>query len=658
VRFVVAPNAKSFMTRLRDSIVASAELRRLIETTSIPIVENPVGPDRLELDIAVLSDETRLAVKFGIGGLLATGGLRSVWAGDEPAYEIGDLSTATRLLTDIVDHTQAVEEGAIEIGATPDLLGIAREVVRSICNCDFIASELNRLPDAPSGLSSMIELDAQQRRAVNVSSDSDLLINAAAGSGKTHTLAHRIAHLVEECGWAAERCVVLTFSVAARRQIQGRLQSFASAGHPRLAYVDARTLHSMAYRILAIAARLRLTRFRPRFSIVDEASERTERGGLIHAPSPFIENYDAIFSDLNDGLTRPERIGLYSAAINALRNGHPSLGVVFDPDALRDDGEITVVSARNGQLRELEARNVRRVWSRYESVLAEGNAIDLGGLSAEALKAIRNHSTLANLIVSTYAVAFIDEYQDTTRAQDELLLTFAQGGMLLNAVGDGDQTITSFAGAHAGNISDFATHVRERAGRSVEVCELETNYRSRPEVVALASSVVARNTQRLPKKMRAADASESEFGHVYRIEGDLRHLGPWIALRVNALLSSGVQPEQIAVLYRKEAENSPQKSSVIEHLRSQGIAASEDEEDLFSLRILTIHRAKGLEFDHVFVLFLAPRDFPDPRGDAEEERRLLYVAARVARCTSAGSPERILTCSRKLTLRRLVHSTR
>jgi ATP-dependent exoDNAse (exonuclease V) beta subunit len=94
-----------------------------------------------------------------------------------------------------------------------------------------------------------------------------------------------------------------------------------------------------------------------------------------------------------------------------------------------------------------------------------------------------------------------------------------------------------------------------------------------------------------------------------------------------------VQPEQIAVLYRKEAENSPQKSSVIEHLRSQGIAASEDEEDLFSLRILTIHRAKGLEFDHVFVLFLAPRDFPDPRGDAEEERRLLYVAATRARRT-------------------------
>src|SRR5439155_11592421 len=107
---------------------------------------------------------------------------------------------------------------------------------------------------------------------------------------------------------------------------------------------------------------------------------------------------------------------------------------------------------------------------------------------------------------------------------------------------------------------------------------------------------------------------------VVRVEGDLAHVGPWVALQVNALLSNGVSPREIGVLYRKEAENSPQRTAVTQHLRSQGIAISEDAQNASAVRVVTVHRAKGLEFDYVFVLFLGPNDFPEPRGDPEEER--------------------------------------
>jgi superfamily I DNA/RNA helicase len=632
LRFSVSPSANLFVERFRDAVVAAERIRELIESEQLPTRINPVGPDRVDFADAVMSIATTAIVETGLGCLLATGGLRAVWLDDVPSYEIGDLPGSTRTLATLLDNT-AASEREVEVAAAPDLREIVRAVLRSIRPSEYAIADVRPAIEPANDSIALIGLDDQQRSAVQARADAYLLINAAAGSGKTHTLAYRIAHLIEDCGVPAERCVVLTFSVAARRQIQDRLALLAARGHPHLSNIEARTLHSLAYRILTLAATFRRTRFRPGFSVVKEITDRTDRGATVRAAAPFIEQYDQLFAGLDDSLSRSERIGLYSGAINGLRNGHRSLGVVSTPDQLSDTADVTVLSARNGQLRQLDARNVSTVWTRYDTLLAQNNEIDLGGLPCEALNAIRRHPALASLIVSNWAMAFVDEYQDTSLAQDEMLMIFAQSGMLLNAVGDGDQTITSFAGARAKNILEFTQHIRARTGRLAEVRDLETNYRSRPEIVSLAASVIQNNSGRLPKTMRPADSSSPEVGHVVRVEGDLRHVAPWVALKINALLSTGIDPGEIAILYRKEAEHSPQKSSVLEHLRSQGIAVSEDEEESPALRVLTIHRSKGLEFDHVFVLFLGPRDFPDPRGDPEEERRLLYVAATRARKT-------------------------
>ena len=629
----VTPDSGQFLAHIREFTEAAAALGDAIAAGRVATVSNDFGSARLVVSSASRSVKPGTQVEAAIAGLLAAGGLSIAWAGDEPTYEIGNLPWARSVLTDVGGSATAVTDNEVLVAVAPDLEAVARAVIQASCRAPFGATEVARRPEASSSLPGIVGLDLQQAAAVNAPSDAFLLVNAAAGSGKTHTLAFRIARLVAECGVPADRCVALTFSVAARVQIRDRLMSLATQGHPQLAEVEVRTLHSLAFRLLVIAAGLGRTRLRRGFAIVEETTTTGDRGGILRAPAPFIDDYETIFADVDDGLARSDRVQLYPAAINALRNGHPTLGVILGPEDLRDDAAVAVVSGRTGQFRDLSPVFLRAVWQRYEAALAQRNGIDLGGLVPEALNVLRSHPALLQFVSSTYSVAFIDEYQDTSLAQDELLFMLAGAGVTLNVVGDGDQTINTFAGARAENIVGFAGRALSRLGREAVTLPLETNYRSRPEIVSLATHLIARNLDRLPKTMRPHDPLLPEEGHVIRVAGELRYIGPWIALQVNALLDSGEEASGIAVLYRKEAETSPQKTAVLDHLRSLGTAVSEDEEDGESVRVITIHRSKGLEFNHVFVLFLGPGDFPDRRGDPEEERRLLYVAITRARRT-------------------------
>ena len=627
----VSPDAETFVRHLSGVCKASLRFGEAIATGRVPVERTPFGGSRVEIGAGrdFLGDQLELCVS----GLLAAGGLSIAWEEDEPTYALDDLPRACAVIQDVAAVARPITERELSLSVRPEFSEIARAFVSAVCTDKFKVLESHPARSSGSALPGVAGLDPQQQAAVNVPAGSFLLINAGAGSGKTHTLAFRIAHLVSECGVAPERCIALTFSVAARTQIRSRLLDLAAEGYPRLADVDVRTLHSLAFRILVIAAGLGRTHFRRGFSVVEERKFTADGGRTVRAPAPFVDAYEAIFDQLEDGLSQADRLTLYPAAINALRNGHPEIGMLLRPEELPLSQPVTVQSNRTGQFRELSPAYVATVWRRYEDLMAGANEIDLGGLVPQALLALRTHQPLLRIVRAAISVAFVDEYQDTTLAQDELLFLLAESGVLLNVVGDGDQTINSFAGSRAENILTFSQRVHDRLAGEIETCRLETNYRSRPEVVTLASTVIEANSRRLPKQMVPFDRSPVEPGHVIRVEGELPYVGPWVALQINALLDGGEDPSEIAVVYRKESEKSPQKSVVLEHLRSQGIAVTEDEEEAGAVRVITIHRAKGLEFNNVFVMFAAPSHFPDRRGDPEEERRLLYVAITRARHT-------------------------
>jgi DNA helicase-2/ATP-dependent DNA helicase PcrA len=291
--------------------------------------------------------------------------------------------------------------------------------------------------------------------------------------------------------------VVLTFSRGAAEQIRDRLNSLALAEYPNLAGIDVRTIHSLGRRVLRLAASSGKSRVRPGFQVVAEGRKSFDKGRPVTAPLPFIDHYDRLFDGIDDGLPDRRRLELYPSAINALRNGHPDYGVVTRPEGLLPGRSVTVLNPRTGNLTELEAESLAQVWRRYDDLMTSHNAIDFPGMVTEALVTIRAHPALAALVGAPYEHIFVDEFQDTSLAQNDLLFELAAQGAVLSCVGDGDQTIFSFAGADPESLTGFAERLHRRTSRAANVLPLEYNYRSSPDIVAVAESVIAKNNLRL-----------------------------------------------------------------------------------------------------------------------------------------------------------------
>lgn len=641
MQYSVHPDVGEVCRSMRQAIEGGLYLLDRLDAGEC-VLEDELGVPTLDVEALARSWSLQAPAELAVAALEAAGCVTALLSDDDSTvYQVEDNTDwGRRCLDSIRSGLTVAAKSIIEINVTPDRAHCADSLLRAVCAGVMSATPVESTASAPrrSSLPGVDDLDPQQRAAVEAAATTDLVINAGAGSGKTHTLAFRIAHIITTFDARPARCLVLTFSNAAKLQIKDRLNSLASL-YPALADVEVRTIHSLARQVVLTATRLGQSRLRPGFGIVEDAELRIERN-VIHAPAPYIEASDAIFEGIDDGLDLRARLTLYPAAIDALRNGSVQFGVLIDPVDLPSDADVTVVSPRTGRLSTLASGNVRTVWERYRRILSSQGFVDFPGLLTEAIDALRQHNALRALIAGGIDFLFIDEYQDTTRAQIELLMQLASSGARFNVVGDVDQTIFGFAGATVNNFLRFGDDVRSALGRDALVLRLETNYRSRPEVIELANAIIERNTGRLAKRMVASRQQVAEPGHVSRTQGDLSHVAAWIGLRVKSLLDEHVEPEQIAVLFRKEAIDSPQERVVRENLEKLQIPLSDDESTTDAVRILSIHRSKGLEFDHVFLLYLAAHHFPDRRGDPEEERRLLYVAVTRARqsISLAGSP--------------------
>jgi DNA helicase-2/ATP-dependent DNA helicase PcrA len=155
----------------------------------------------------------------------------------------------------------------------------------------------------------------------------------------------------------------------------------------------------------------------------------------------------------------------------------------------------------------------------------------------------------------------VDEFQDTNRLQYRWLKLFRSQDAKFFCVGDDDQSIYTFRGAHVGNMADF-----EREFKVARVVRLEQNYRSHGNILDAANALIANNRNRLGKNLWTA-AGKGEPVRVFEGESD-NDEARWIVEEVQALARDGTRLSQIAVLYRSNAQ-----SRVVEHaLFSQGIA--------------------------------------------------------------------------------------
>jgi len=309
------------------------------------------------------------------------------------------------------------------------------------------------LSTTPSPESSLLEgLNEQQREAV-LATEGPVLILAGAGSGKTRVITHRVAHLVLERHVPSENILAVTFTNKAAGEMKERTERLL-AGTALRSWIS--TFHSLCVRILrreAGAAGL------PReFVIYDEddqmAAVRDALRGL----------------DLSEKLHPPRRLlSRISAAKNAGR----------DPVAEGDDDAVGVYA---------------KVAARYQEILAGANALDFDDLLLRTVALLDRDLAVREAYQRRFRYVLVDEYQDTNRAQYELVRHLVGPGGNVTVVGDEDQSIYAWRGADIRNILDF-----ERDFPGARILRLEENYRSSQAILDSASALVAHNRQRKGK---------------------------------------------------------------------------------------------------------------------------------------------------------------
>jgi DNA helicase-2/ATP-dependent DNA helicase PcrA len=363
--------------------------------------------------------------------------------------------------------------------------------------------------DAPLRIDYARELNAQQLAAVTAAPGPALVL-AGAGAGKTRTLTYRVAWLIEQ-GIPAERILLLTFTNKSAREMMQRVGDLLGG---ELSQLWGGTFHSVGNRILRRHAD-RLG-YRQDFTIADREDAKDLLATCIT---------DAGVDVKATRFPKPEVLGdIFSMALNTGRTL---------PDLLAADYEsflpLTDVIAD--------------VEKRYAARKRAAGLMDFDDLLVLWLRVMRENADVGELYQRRFQFVLVDEYQDTNILQAELLDTLSARHHNLMAVGDDAQSIYSWRGANFANILNFPQRYP-----GAQVFKIETNYRSTPEILALANAAIAANTRQFPKALQAARASGPR--PVLVVCGEGGEQAAFIAQRVLELRDEGQRLDDMCVLYR------------------------------------------------------------------------------------------------------------
>src|SRR5574342_1008214 len=349
-----------------------------------------------------------------------------------------------------------------------------------------------------------------EQRAVVEAGAGPILVIAGAGSGKTRTLTWRVARLLHD-GASPELLLLLTFTNKAAREMLRRVEEVAR--------IDTRqiwggTFHHVAHRVLREHAGV--LGFALGYSILDREDSR-----------------DVMSAAIAD-------CGL---AVGARR--FPKAAVLIDLCSMAVNTQTPlaeVLADRRPQFLPL-GDEALRVARRYAERKQSMNAMDFDDLLLHWKILLVEHESVRRSLSERFAHVLVDEYQDTNKLQGDIVDLVASAHRNLCVVGDDAQSIYSFRGAHFANILEF-----ERRYPDARRFDLTVNYRSTPQILALANASIDMNVRQFRKELRSV-----------RPDGLLPSLVPcrdvsqqaaFVAQRVLELRDEGIPLAEIAVLYR------------------------------------------------------------------------------------------------------------
>jgi DNA helicase-2/ATP-dependent DNA helicase PcrA len=242
--------------------------------------------------------------------------------------------------------------------------------------------------------------------------------------------------------------------------------------------------------------------------------------------------------------------------LNADEERFPPREVQYFVNAQKEEG----VRARDVPMADDNTRRFSEFYAAYDEQCQREGVVDFSELLLRSYELLARNEILREHYARRFRHVLVDEFQDTNRLQYRWLKLFRSQEAQFFAVGDDDQSIYTFRGAHVGNMADF-----EREFKVKHVIRLEQNYRSHGNILDAANALIANNRNRLGKNLWTA-AGKGEPVRVFEGESD-NDEARWIVEEVQSLARDGTSLSQIAVLYRSNAQ-----SRVVEHaLFSQGI---------------------------------------------------------------------------------------
>jgi DNA helicase-2/ATP-dependent DNA helicase PcrA len=360
------------------------------------------------------------------------------------------------------------------------------------------------------------ELNDQQYAAVTAAPGQALVL-AGAGSGKTRTLTYRVAYLLENA-ISPENILLLTFTNKAAREMLERVEHLLPG---RTGGLWSGTFHSVCNRILrqhAVAAGL--TRG---FTILDAEDSKSLLSKVIK------ESHVAKQVENSTGEKFPKAPvvqGLISYATNTKLPLEDVVRTQFSPD-------------------EEMLHGIERVAKLYDRKKRDANSLDFDDMLTRVLELFEEQPRVLEQYQYQFQFILVDEYQDTNPIQSDLINALAGRHGNVMVVGDDAQSIYSWRGADFRNIIGFP----QRFPGS-QVFMIETNYRSRPEILALANAAILPNQKQFPKNLVAA-RGPAEQKPVMAAVYSPQEQAIFVAQRMRELNEEhGIPYNEMAVLYR------------------------------------------------------------------------------------------------------------
>ena len=364
------------------------------------------------------------------------------------------------------------------------------------------------------------KLNEQQKEGV-FTTEGAVLILAGAGSGKTGVLTHRIAHLIDDLGVNSYNILAITFTNKAAKEMKERVDRLVGMGADS-AWIM--TFHAACVRIL----RRYICRigYDNNFTIYDTDDQKSVIKDILKRKNLDPKQYKdrtilSVISNAKDNLISPD-------------------------DMYQSSG---------GNYNTMKTAEIYR---EYQEQLKKNNAVDFDDIIGLTVKLFNEDEEVLRYYQERFKYIMVDEYQDTNRAQFNLIRLLAGGYGNLCVVGDDDQSIYKFRGADISNILDF-----EKYFNDAKIIKLEQNYRSTQKILDVANEVIKNNAGRKDKRLWTSvkDGTKVVFNVYENGYEEARGIAEDIAHRH---LHDRKAYSDFAILYRTNAQSRSLEEKLIE----------------------------------------------------------------------------------------------